>query len=252
MGSVDDGSGHWQADAWVDAGHPNDFGHTEMFYSIPPSLFDNLIDWNYPLPASKDSWMECGGDNDKTAALQYQPEYTMHFFSMAFTVKLLEKHAKRPEIIAAVDDCRIIIGKSGRWELDVNGTNIVSDIKATRGSTYNIGLTHSYCNSEVKFYVNGKEIGSVSSRMVPKTFYVAGGKSVSCSKALFKDVLIYRSCMDTDSMESLNQGQWLRSSLEVYAPLNDAIVGKGIPLINMAQTGAEVIPKSYSCTLFAK
>jgi len=252
MGSVNEGNGHWQADAWVDAGHPNDFGHTEMFYSIPPSLFDNLIDWNYPLPASKDSWMECGDDGDKSAALQYQPEYTMHSFSMAFTVKLLKNYAKKVKTIAAVDDCKILVGESGCWELDVNGTNIVSDIKVTQGTTYNIGLTHSYCNSEVKFYVNGKDIGSVPSRMVPKTFYMAGGKSFSCSQALFKDVLVYRSCLDADSMESLNQGQWLRSSLEVYAPLNDAIVGKGVPLINMAQTGAEVVPKSYNCKLSTK
>jgi hypothetical protein len=88
--------------------------------------------------------------------------------------------------------------------------------------------------------------------MVPKTFYVAGGKSASCSKALFKDILVYRSCLDADSMESLNQGQWLRSSLEVYAPLNDAVIEKGIPLINMAQTGAEVVPVTDNCKLFIK
>ena len=45
LGAVNDGTGHWQADTWKDAGHPNDLGHTEMFYSIPPSLFDNLTDW---------------------------------------------------------------------------------------------------------------------------------------------------------------------------------------------------------------
>ena len=42
LGSIDDGTGKWPLLYQHDNSHPNDDGHTELTYSIVPSLFDAL------------------------------------------------------------------------------------------------------------------------------------------------------------------------------------------------------------------
>ena len=54
LGGVDDGSGGWATGYWNDAGHPNDLGQIEMYYTIVPSLFDALaLGKMYPRPRQR-------------------------------------------------------------------------------------------------------------------------------------------------------------------------------------------------------
>jgi len=234
LGSVGNGAGKWQKECWRDGGHPNDLGHTEMFYSISPSLFDNLIDQYYSIPASDNSWMSC----KKSTLLTYKPKDTIHSFSMALRVRLQSGYKGN---VLVVDENIIGINKNGNWSLTLkNGRVITSKVKAVIGKEYHIALTSSYANSYVKFYINAKNIGKVEAKLVPVKFSIGG------SKALFKDFLLYRSCLSLEAVQSLSAGTVLRSSLELYAPLTDKVLTQGILLINSSQTGTALILESGS------
>lgn len=240
LGAIDDGYGRWPDGTWTDAGHPNSFGHEEMFHAIPLSLFDNLIDEHYPLPETGQGGLQCGGAAD-APRLSYAPDSSMHSFSVSFDVELVGEAAPGA-VIAAVDGCRIAVGTSGCWELQLEeGTALVSEAPVERDEACTIGLTHSYVRHELNLYVNGALVGGGPARLLPEHFWVGGGDQAIGPAGRYRDCLVYRSCLDAHAMASLASGNVLRSSLELYAPLTDAIVRNGMPLTNHAQTGAEMV-----------
>ena len=55
-------------------------------------------------------------------------------------------------------------------------------------------------------------------------------------KADYKDILIYRSSLNTDEVKTLVDGNIIQSSLEIYSPLNDENILKISELKNLAQS----------------
>src|SRR5690606_21733337 len=53
LGAADDLTGNWLPGSYTDAAHPNEVGHEAMFRAIPPSIFDNLVDWNDTLKTTE-------------------------------------------------------------------------------------------------------------------------------------------------------------------------------------------------------
>ncbi|MBT3378484.1 MAG: hypothetical protein HN742_02000 [Lentisphaerae bacterium] len=241
LGAIDDGHGRWPEGTWTDAGHPNSLGHAEMFQAIPLSLFDHLIDEHYQLPQMAQGGLQCGGNAENACWLSYTPDSPMHSFSLAFRAQ----PSGTPEpgaVIASCDGCRIAVGVSGHWELQLaDGAALPSAITAAADQAYEIGLTHSYTNRELALYINGTLVGKLPGRLLPEQGLIGGGRTAPGPQGLYQRVLIYRSCLDAEAMESLAKGNVLRSSLELYAPLNDATVRDGVPLTNHAQTGAEMV-----------
>lgn len=241
LGTTDDGQGRWPDGTWTDAGHPNSVGHDEMFHAIPPSLFDNLIDEFYPLPETGAGGVHCGGSASAGPQLSYAPAAPMHAFSLAFRVTLQDEPAPGA-VVAAVDDCRILVGTGGAWELQVaDGRTLSAEPPVHAGERYDIGLTHSYCNRTVSLFVNGAPIGTLATRLFPKQFHIGGAGAVTGPEGLYQRCLVYRSCLGSEAMAAVAAGSRLRSSLELYAPLTDAMVHEGMPMINHAQTDAELV-----------
>jgi lysophospholipase L1-like esterase len=247
LGAVDDGHGHWQKDCWVDNGHPNDLGHEEMLHSIPISMFDNLIDPSYPLAPSEKSWLQCGAEGVTTACLSYSPESAIHSFTYVFTVSPLAS-PKPGCVFAAVDRCQLVVGTRKTWEIHIgDGLSLSSEITVNHNQKYHLGLTHSFANRQLHFYIDGQKIGAIPTRLVPETFYLAGGRLAGSPKSLFRNCLLYRACLDDASMSALAAGTLLRSSLELYAPLSDHVLAQDLLLLNKAQTGAHLRLNTDSC-----
>jgi hypothetical protein len=55
-----------------------------------------------------------------------------------------------------------------------------------------------------------------------------------------RDVLIYRSALNSDEAAALWKGALPQASLEVYAPLAERQFGKGLPVENRAQSLSEL------------
>jgi len=63
-----------------------------------------------------------------------------------------------------------------------------------------------------------------------------------------KDLLIYRSALNIDEAKALFYDQFLQSSLEVYAPLNNETFIKGNEVNNYAQSLSKLMVNGDSMT----
>ena len=89
LGAVDDGAGHWVQGFNSVAGHPNVWGHEELFYTIVPSLFDalRLGKTGRPSPVGEDDgYAVITRDAAVHDPVRFSPEDTVHSFTTAFRV----------------------------------------------------------------------------------------------------------------------------------------------------------------------
>ena len=89
LGAVDDGAGHWVQGFNSVAGHPNVWGHEELFYTIVPSLFDaiRLGKTARPRPVGEDDgYAIVTRDAAVHDPVRFTPEDTVHSFTTAFRV----------------------------------------------------------------------------------------------------------------------------------------------------------------------
>ena len=190
LGAVDDEAGHWMSgyQNGDDAYHPNDAGHAEMSYTIVPSMFDAMAAGK-ALPARNSS----GG---MSGSFSWTPEATVHPFTVAFYINTT----------------------SGADILSVAGPGMslnAATLGVNDGQWHLVALTHYYAKGITRIYVDGTEDSNVSGKMVPTGFTVSGGT--------VREIFFWRSAMTADEIAAVAAGRMLKSSLEIYAPLNGNI-----------------------------
>lgn len=90
LGAVDDGKGHWVQGCNTDSGHPNAYGHKEMFCAIVPSLFDavRLGKTGRPSPVGEeDGYALITRDAAVHDPIRFVPKDPVHSFTTAFRVR---------------------------------------------------------------------------------------------------------------------------------------------------------------------
>ena len=237
LGATDNGFGRWNKGSWKDNGHPNDIGHREMFYSIPLSMFDFLIDQNYKLLASGKGWLHCNSGG-KSAVLEYKPEYPPHSFSISFNF-LCPILPKQDSVIAGVDNNLLILSRRGKMIYQTkDGKKAVSKkcIKANQSIT--VGVCHDYLENTTRLYLNGKLEGSIKESLSPSIFYLGGSENKGTCVSQYRNFLLYRSCLRGDQLSELVAEKISHSSLELYSPLTDSALSKKYFLENLAPTQA--------------
>ena len=129
--------------------------------------------------------------------------------------------------------------RNGVWTyVDSHGGTIASTAKAD-GAWHNLVVSHYTARGETLFFVDGVLAGKTAERLAPASFVIGGpAESLPAAprQADYKDLLIYRSALNSDEVAALQKGTLLQSSLEVYAPMTDARLEKGAPLENRAQS----------------
>lgn len=226
LGVTDDGTGCWVPAYQFNKDHPNDGGHREMSYAIPPSLFDALAS-HKPMPRIIEGSGLNWGDDTNTKLIDFKPENTVHAFTTTITVKADGKG----RVIELTDST----GKKGSIEINGDGTliyqsphknKITGSTKITDDLWHKITLTHYYERSETDLYCDTILQGKATEQLVPHTLTLGkkDGKTLSA-----KDWLFYRSGMNNMEVEAMAKGTFLRSSLELYAPLDEH-------LANLAQS----------------
>jgi|GEM_PF-1433750 len=228
LGAIDDGQGHWAQGYRFDDLHPNDAGHEEMYYSIVPSLFDAL-DAGKPLPVKENSTGIQLNNTDTVRQIHFRPEYIVHSFTYSFAVKtkgsgLLSSFRQLNNLgMLKIDSISGALVYNGPRGQTIKTTTPVND-----DQWHQITLTHFYARGATILYIDGIKAGTADEQLLPSDFYlndIKGAEEIG-----FKDLFFYRAAMSPEAMTALQEGKMLKSSLEIYAPLNEGA------LENLAQS----------------
>lgn len=232
LGAIDDGAGVWAPGYQVpeDIYHPTTEGHAEFFYAMVPSLFDAL-EAGKPLP-QKISWASYRlGSTISSNRIELTPENVIHPFTFSFDIKTASSG-----IIASFDN----VSGRGIFEIASDGnlvykSPVSGEIRAASlindDAWHKITLTHYYAWGKTFLYVDGMQAGELDEKLEAKRFYLSDQYAPAVID--FKDLLFYRSGMNAEEISALYGGKILRSSLEIYSPLDE---NGDEPLMNYAQS----------------
>ncbi|MEL6924517.1 MAG: GDSL-type esterase/lipase family protein, partial [Bacteroidota bacterium] len=234
LGTIDNGSGRWADGFQADAGHPNQAGHREFTYAFVPSLFDAL-DMGKAQPRKTDSTVLTMGQLTGPEQLVFEPEATVHAFTQSFEMKT-DDTGTVARFLTADGEGYLIVDTMGLLLYQSPaGDTIQSGSTVHDGDWHNITLTHFYARGETILYVDGVALDlTLSEKLEPNTFFL--GSAMALNEIDFRNWLFYRSGMNADEIAALNDGRMLKSSLELYAPLDEAGVLGDDPLVNLAQS----------------
>ncbi len=217
LGAIDDGQGRW-ADGYVaDAYHQNTEGHKEFLYAIPPSLFDALHQGKpYPVRHTYHS-LQLGKDS----VLRFSGEGTVHSFTVSLRIKGGQKGSLL-SVRTADGECGLHVGKGGSLQYVAQGGDKLTSQKGVLTDTawHCVTLTHYYARHRTLVYVDSKLVGEIDERLVPEEFCVGDGKKNSRQ---YSELSFWRSGMTAMEIEAYRSGRCLRSSLEIYTPLDRSL-----------------------------
>lgn len=234
LGAVDDGAGRWVDGYWADTYHPNTTGHLEMSYAFVPSLFDALAMNKSQPQRATNTYME-SGTSVSSDQIKIVPENTVHSFTYSIDFKTSgtghvmsflqeENYAK-----LRIDPETGILKYVSPEGVVTNCTSVVND-----DSWHNVVITHYYARGITEVYVDSVIECSVEEKLVPEAFYLNDQSAPETIE--FKDLFFYRAGMNSDEIAAIYSGEMLKSSLEIYAPLDGQQVVGDDPLVNLAQS----------------
>ena len=236
LGAIDNGSGVW-ANGYQngdDIYHPTTDGHREFTYAMVPSLFDAI-------DAGKKQPVRVSGTSYSLAdkrVLEFTPEETVHPFTISFKVK-----GTADGIIASFAN-----GGNATGTLKIQDGVVVYDspltgeIKGTVNVTDNqwhvVSLTHYYAQGRTLLYTDKVLAGELDEKLTVGKFIV-GDNTFTVGRE-YSELFFYRSAMVQEEIDKLCDGRMLKSSLEIYAPLD----GSKSTIENLAQSMNSVTLKT--------
>ncbi|RYZ95465.1 MAG: hypothetical protein EOP47_25805, partial [Sphingobacteriaceae bacterium] len=237
LGAVDDLTGKYTTGYWDDALHPNNLGHAEMSYTMVPSLFDALDD-NKPLPVKvAGSYVTFTKSSTATKTIDIVPENIVHPFTVAISFKasssgllLQVKDTTGVGVIGIVDGKLVYSSAKGGV---IKGVTKVDD-----GQWHKLILTHYYAKGVTIMYCDSIAQGYATEKLITRRVKL-GGSNVP-KTVQFKDLLFYRSGMNSDEVKNISRDSLLKSSLEIYTPLDEKKFSVQDPLVNLAQSTNKV------------
>ena len=188
------------------------------------------------------------GSNITNNQLIFTPENTIHAFTTSFEIKTTHTG----DIIAFSSNFgvgNISIDTSGYLKYTSPlGNSITSNAAVNNNSWNKIALTHYYALGKTVLYLNKTEIGRLDEQLIGNTFYLNPINSPEIID--YKNWFFYRSAMTSEEINVLHDDDtMLKSSLELYAPLDgEAILGND-PLINLAQSLNSICSEETAMTL---
>ncbi|MGI4866533.1 MAG: GDSL-type esterase/lipase family protein [Janthinobacterium lividum] len=237
LGGVDDVAGHWAPSYWYDALHPNDLGHAELARTIVPSLFDALN----ASKAQPTRRISTGITLRSSAAapaptVRLVPEEVVH----PFTTALRFRTSGTGRLVQVLDSAGLTAGTvqvaatgkllytsaKGRT---IAGTKVVNDNR-----WHKLVLTHYYARGVTQLYVDSLYEGVANERLRLTRLDLGG--SAAPARVQLRDWFFYRSGLNQDEVRALAADSLLKSSLEIYAPLDGSRAATSDSLANLAQS----------------
>lgn len=238
LGAVDDLSGHWMDGYWADGAHPNNAGHLEMAYTIVPSLFDAL-ESKKPLPERVEgSYLDFKNKRRKTKSLIFTPEHIVHPFTTAITFKTSDSGVILQLHGADGDNSdrkgTLAINNEGQLVYTSPKLDTITGIKINDNKWHTLTLTHYYAKGLTMVYIDSILQGTVNEKLTTSNLQIGG--QTAPKRIVYKDWLFYRSAMNQEEVNHIAKGTLLKSSLELYAPLDGKRLSTSHPLANLAQS----------------
>ncbi|MCF8260651.1 MAG: T9SS type A sorting domain-containing protein [Melioribacteraceae bacterium] len=244
LGAVDDGFGRWVQGYVADPYHPNGAGHTEMFFSFVPSLFDAL-DEGKPMPEKVVGTKLTIENSSVKNPVLYKPDENMHSFTYSFDVNSTSVGTIASYSTANGSGKIMIDSTNGTVKyVAPSGVELTSSIVINDGNWSKISLSHYYARGTTFLYVDSVEVGSLPESLVPTEFILGGSGDEnfgSPQSAMYRQMMLYRAGMIPEEITALSRGRLLKSSLELYAPLDEDLIELTEPLQNIAQSTTELI-----------
>ncbi|MEI7503069.1 MAG: T9SS type A sorting domain-containing protein, partial [Paludibacter sp.] len=234
LGSLDNGAGHWVTGYLFDANHPNDAGHTELSYAIVPSLYDAL-NAGKAQPLKKIGTYLSMGSSMPYDKLVFTPDNLIHSFTVTFDIKTSATGVISTFKQGITTGTISINASTGYLSYtSPTGQTITGSTVVNNGQWHKITLSHYYARGETLLYSDNVLTGTKSEKLLATDFYLNDGNApVNID---YRDWFFYRAGMNADEIAGLNSGLMLKSSLELYAPLDgQGILGSDV-LQNLAQS----------------
>lgn len=236
LGAIDDGKGVWATgyQNGTDIYHPNTDGHREFTYAMVPSLFD-AIDAGKGQPSRVSGTSYVLADKK---VLVFTPEDRVHPFTLSFKIK-----GTTDGVIASFAN-----GSNATGTLKIQDGVVVyhspltGEIKGAVSVTDNqwhvVSLTHYYAQGRTLLYTDKALAGEIGEKLTVGKFTI--GDNTSANSREYSELFFYRSAMNQEEIDKLCDGRMLKSSLEIYAPLD----GSKSTIENLAQSMNSVVLKT--------
>ena len=234
LGCIDDSTGKWPLLYQHDISHPNDAGHTELSYGIVPSLFDALKAGK-PQPQKQSGTYLSFNRTTANRQLVFTPDNTIHSFTQSVDFKTTG-HGVITSFLQNSSYGNIAIDSTSGYlsYQSPNGGYISKQAIINNGQWHNVTLTHYYAMGFTVLYIDGVEAGRLGEKLVATTFYLFDANAPASVD--YRNWFFYRSGMNALEVTGLNNGKMLKSSLELYAPLDGQAILSSNPLVNLAQS----------------
>lgn len=240
LGGIDDGSGKWPVSPinyQYDSNHPNDAGHVELMYTIVPSLYDAIQAGKAQPQKKGNTYLAMGKANTKDL-LNFTPDNTLHSFTTTFDVKTTGSGVfSTLSNNSATGTLRIEPSGVVTYVSPISGS-VTGSVVVNDGQWHKITLTHYYAWGKTLLYTDNTLAGNLTEKLTPTTFTL--NDTNSPDNISYREWMFYRAGMNADEVIALNAGSMLKSSLEMYSPLDGLSVNSGDALLNLAQSTNKV------------
>ena len=210
LGSIDKGDGTW-ADGYVsDTYHQNTEGHYEFFCSMVPSLFDALKAGKAMPKRVTTKSMKL--PEEKT--IHFNPEGTTHPFTVSVRVKGGQGQVFK--VRCSTGEATVVFTPEGYVQLTTPAGGTLTSTRAVTDTNWHfITLTSYYAQKRTLLYLDKVSAGVLDERLGEVQEVVLGGSARDVSELLF-----WRSAMTPDEVTALCNRKMLKSSLEIYVPMD--------------------------------
>lgn len=252
LGADDDLTGKWITGSFADALHPNDIGHQAFFKSIPPSMFDALVDYDYKKIKPSSGALKISTEASLENPIQGIIDGALESFTFAMWFKVDDtagygkafvgfgtgaSRVRNPNAVDVppIDGLRYTTNSGVDLAM---GSNVKPEIT---NRWYHIAVAYSSITQTSRVYLDGVFQGEVADVISLSTLTIAGRSpsgfaSLNAVNTNFKDVLLYRARLSDSQIKEIYNGNIIKSSLEIYSPMGDKNTSLNYRILNLAPT----------------
>jgi lysophospholipase L1-like esterase len=247
LGALDDGGGKFingengLDDYMEDTAHPNTKGHQEFFYSFVPSMFDAISNGK-PIPGKVlNTFIEVDNNSGNNRYFKYTPEEIVHSYTVSIDMKSSDFNG---DIITLNDEnsnAKLSYNKTSSTlsYIDFAGNSNQVVINLNNSNWNKITISHYWAREESIIYINDQQLIVVNEQNLLKSFDV--NSQINSGNISLRELYFYRSGMNIDEVSAMFNGDFLKSSLELYAPLDGQGITGSNETVNLAQSNSQLI-----------
>ncbi len=215
-----------------------------MYTTFVPSLFDAL-DQGKPLPEKVQGASYTIANPETITPLEYEMDGTVHPFAFSFDMKTSGAGAVAAFSTVHGNGLLKINDSDGSLSyISPEGIEMKSIASVNDNTWHKITLSHYFARQATFLYVDSTVVDTIIERLEIEKIVLGGSgffDDISApGSAEYRDWLFYRSAINEDEVKALYGGELLKSSLELYAPLDEQGITGDDPFVNLAQSTKKV------------